>query len=187
MDVDVDIRHDHFTRVAGPNLQLEQLASGFAFTEGPVWHPYDKYLVFSDIICNTLYRWSRAEGVSVYRRPSYLANGNTFDRQGRLLTCEHGTSRVSRQNPDGKTEVVASHYEGKALNSPNDIVVKSDGAIYFTSQSGPRATSWDPSTAGVAVSGGLSPGAGWLANLAGGRLAQAKRPLFFRRRAAFVC
>jgi gluconolactonase len=143
MDVEVDVRHDQFIRVAGPNLQLEQIASDFAFTEGPVWHPYDKYLVFSDIICNTLYRWSQAEGVTVYRRPSYLANGNTYDRQGRLLTCEHGTSRVSRQNPDpqGAVEVVASHYQGRQLNSPNDIVVKSDGAIYLTDPNpgrGPR-------------------------------------------------
>ena len=139
--IDVEIRHPTFSQVTGAGLELEQLATGFAFTEGPVWQPYDQYLIFSDIICNTLYRWRQGEGVSVFRRPSYLANGNTFDRQGRLLTCEHGTSRVSRQNHDGAVEVLASHYEGRQLNSPNDIVVKSDGAIYFTDPNpgrGPR-------------------------------------------------
>ena len=129
--IDVDIRHPNFNQVAGSDLKLEQLATGFAFTEGPVWHPYYRYLIFSDIICNTLYRWRAGEGVSVFRRPSYLANGNTFDRQGRLLTCEHGTSRVSRQNQDGTVEVIASHYQGKELNSPNDIVVKSNGDNYI--------------------------------------------------------
>lgn len=139
--IDVDVRHPNFNRVVGSNLQLEQLATGFAFTEGPVWHPYDRYLIFSDIICNTLYRWGEGEGVSVFRQPSYLANGNTFDRQGRLLTCEHGTSRVSRQNQDGTVEILASHYQEKELNSPNDIVVKSTGDIYFTDPNpgrGPR-------------------------------------------------
>jgi gluconolactonase len=139
--IDLDIRHPTFNQVVGISPQLEQLATGFAFTEGPAWHPYDRYLIFSDIICNTLYRWREGEGVSVFRRPSYLANGNTFDRQGRLLTCEHGTSRVSRQNHDGAVEVLVSHYEGRQLNSPNDIVVKGDGAIYFTDPNpgrGPR-------------------------------------------------
>lgn len=139
--IDLDIRHPTFNQIVGASLELEQLATGFAFTEGPVWQPYDRYLIFSDIICNTLYRWREGEGVSVFRRPSYLANGNTFDRQGRLLTCEHGTSRVSRQDHDGAVEVLASHYEGRQLNSPNDIVVKSDGAIYFTDPNpgrGPR-------------------------------------------------
>ncbi len=130
--MNVDIRYKDFMKVVGPAPELERLVTGFAFTEGPVWHPYDKYLIFSDILCNTLYRWSEADGLSVYRRPSYLANGNTFDRQGRLLTCEHATSRVSRQNSEGQVEVIADHYDGKELNSPNDIVVRSNGDIYFT-------------------------------------------------------
>ena len=139
--IDVEIRHPTFNQVAGSSPELEQLATGFAFTEGPVWHPYDQYLIFSDIICNTLYRWREGEGISIFRRPSYLANGNTFDRQGRLLTCEHGTSRVSRQKLDSTVEVLASHYQGRQLNSPNDIVVRSDGAVYFSDPNpgrGPR-------------------------------------------------
>jgi len=137
----IDIEQPTFNKIAGPTLTLEKILTGFCFTEGPVWHPYDQYLIFSDIICNTIYRWSQAEGLSVFRRPSYLANGNTLDRQGRLLTCEHGTSRVSRQNSDGTVEVLASHFEGKELNSPNDIVTKSNGDIYFTDPNpgrGPR-------------------------------------------------
>jgi gluconolactonase len=139
--MNVEIRDARFTQIIDPAVELEQIATGFAFTEGPVWHPAHKYLIFSDIICNTLYRWSQAEGVAVYRRPSYLANGNTYDHQGRLLTCEHGASRVSRQNHDGTMEAIATHYQGRQLNSPNDIVVKSDGAIYFTDPNpgrGPR-------------------------------------------------
>ena len=79
-----------------------------------------------------MYRWDVAHGATVFRQPSHKANGNTLDRQGRLLTCEHATSRVVRQELDGRLTVLASHYDGKELNSPNDIVVRSDGAIYFT-------------------------------------------------------
>ena len=79
-----------------------------------------------------MHRWDAAGGATVYRQPSHKANGNTLDGQGRLLTCEHATSRVVRQEPDGRLTVLASHYAGVELNSPNDIVVKRDGAIYFT-------------------------------------------------------
>jgi gluconolactonase len=111
---------------------LETVAAGFRFVEGPVWHPYERYLLFSDIMGNGLYRWSRLRGLTLFRENSYLTNGNTLDRKGRLLSCEHGTSRVSRTNLDGSYEVLISAYNGKGLNSPNDIVVKSDGAVYFT-------------------------------------------------------
>jgi gluconolactonase len=137
----IDIKNQTFKKIADSEINIQKICGGFCFTEGPVWHPYDNYLLFSDIICNTIYRWHQADGLTVFRRPSYLANGNTFDHQGRLLTCEHGTSRVSRQNNDGTVEVLASHYQGKELNSPNDIVVKSDGGIYFTDPTpgrGPR-------------------------------------------------
>jgi len=135
----IEIRDKRLNALFDVDTPLEKLATGFCFIEGPVWHPTDKYLVFSDIICNTMYRWSADDGVSVYRRPSYMANGNTFDRQGRLLTCEHGTSRVSRQNLDGVVEVIAAHYQGKELNSPNDIIVKSDGGVYFTDPNSGRS------------------------------------------------
>ncbi len=128
----IDIKEQTFKKIAGADITIEKILTGFCFTEGPVWHPYDKHLTFSDIICNTIYRWNDAAGLTIFRQPSYLANGNTFDRHGRLLTCEHGTSRVSRQNSDGTVEVLASRFEGKELNSPNDIVIKSNGDIYFT-------------------------------------------------------
>ncbi len=118
--------------ISAKGRELEQVVSGFEFLEGPVWHPDEKHLTFSDIVGNTMYRWSRAAGLDVFRKPSHMANGNTYDREGRLLTCEHATSRVTRTELNGSVGVLASHYEGKELNSPNDIVVGRDGSIYFT-------------------------------------------------------
>ena len=118
--------------ISAEGRELEQVASGFEFLEGPVWHPVEKHLTFSDIVGNTMYRWSRVAGLDVYRKPSNMANCNTYDREGRLLTCEHATSRVTRTDLNGRVEVLASHYRGKELNSPNDIVVGRDGSIYFT-------------------------------------------------------
>ena len=130
--MNLEIRDTRIHTIIDENQQLEQLATGFAFLEGPIWHPYEKHLTFSDIIGNCLYRWSEKQGLSVFREDSHMANGNTYDHQGRILTCEHATSRVTRTSPDGQYEILATHYQGKALNSPNDLVVKSDGAIYFT-------------------------------------------------------
>jgi gluconolactonase len=127
----VQIRPTGFAAIVG-DANLETLASGYGFLEGPVWHPYEKWLVFSDIPNNRMYR-RRPDGVvETFRDPSNMANGNTLDRQGRLLSCEHATSRVTRARPDGSSEVLVTHYGEKALNSPNDIVVAIDGAIYFT-------------------------------------------------------
>ena len=128
----IEIRDPRFLEVVDEGLQLETLQDGFQFTEGPIWHPTEKHLTFSDIPGNRMHRWSEGAGVSIYREPSNLANGNTYDLQGRILTCEHGTSRVTREEPSGETTIVASHYEGKELNSPNDIVVRSNGDIFFT-------------------------------------------------------
>ncbi|MBX7233581.1 MAG: SMP-30/gluconolactonase/LRE family protein [Caldilineales bacterium] len=112
---------------------LERLATGFGFTEGPIWHAGERHLTFSDIPGDAMYRWSEAEGVALFRQPSHKANGNAYDRQGRILTCEHASSRLSRSHRDGSGyEVLAAHYQGQELNSPNDVVVKSDGSIYFT-------------------------------------------------------
>ena len=116
----------------GTGSGIEQLITGFRFVEGPVWYPGQNALLFSDIIGNTMYRWSEREGVSVFREPSNMANGNTRDREGRLLSCEHATSRVSRTNTDGNYEVLATHFEGRELNSPNDIIVSRNGNIFFT-------------------------------------------------------
>jgi len=110
-----------------------QVAGGFQFTEGPVWHP-EGYLLFSDIPASIIYRYapgSDAAPVS-WRQPSGSSNGLTFDRSGRLLACEHGNRRVSRTEADGTVTPLASHYDGARLNSPNDIVVRSDGSVYFT-------------------------------------------------------
>jgi gluconolactonase len=130
--VTLDVRDPRLTEIIAPDARLEPLATGFQFLEGPVWMPIQAALVFSDIPGDTMYRWNAASGVTVFRRPSRKANGNACDRDGRILTCEHATSRVVRQELDGRLTVIASHYAGLELNSPNDIVVKRDGAIYFT-------------------------------------------------------
>lgn len=127
-----EIRDDRFRAVVGPDPRVERLATGFMFTEGPIWHPQAAHLTFSDIPGNHMRRWSREAGVKTYRKPSNMANGNVYDRLGRMVTCEHATSSVTREERDGSRTVLASHYKGKELNSPNDIVVKSDGGIYFT-------------------------------------------------------
>lgn len=123
---------DRFIDIVSPEAVLETVVDGFKFIEGAIWHPGRKEIVFSDIIGNTMYRWKKTDGLSIFRKPSNMANGNTLDRQGRLLTCEHATSRVTRTEPDGEITILASHYEGKELNSPNDIVTKRDGSIFFT-------------------------------------------------------
>lgn len=127
-----EIRDDLFRKVVGDETAVERLATGFDFTEGPIWHPREKHLTFSDMPGNHMRRWTAAGGVKTFRKPSNMANGNTYDRAGRMLSCEHATSQVTRTELDGTINVLATHYRGKQLNSPNDIVVKSDGRIYFT-------------------------------------------------------
>lgn len=135
------IANDGLVCIVEDGAQLEQLINGFRFVEGPAWHPEQSCLVFSDIIGNTMYRWCENDGVSVFRKPSNMANGNTWDSQDRLICCEHATSCVSRITSDGEREVLASHYQGSELNSPNDVVVNKHGHIFFTdpnSGRGPR-------------------------------------------------
>ena len=115
-----------------PTAKVELLHDGCRWAEGPVWFADGGYLVWSDIPNNRMLRWMPDVGVSVYRADSNYSNGNTRDREGRLVSCEHGGRRVTRTEPDGTITVVASHYKGKRLNSPNDVVVKSDGTIWFT-------------------------------------------------------
>ncbi len=127
----IDVRDERMLALVDENATRETIAETFEFTEGPIWHPSEHHLTFSDIPANKLYRWSENSGVTVYREPSNKANGNTYDKQGRIITCEHGTSRVVRD--DGQTiETIASHFDDKQLNSPNDIVVRKDGTIFFT-------------------------------------------------------
>ncbi|MCC7261599.1 MAG: SMP-30/gluconolactonase/LRE family protein [Candidatus Latescibacteria bacterium] len=114
------------------DAKVERLATGMQFTEGPVWNARGGFLVFSDIPANHMKRWSPIDGLTDYRVPSGKSNGLTYDRQGRLLACEHANRRVTRTEADGTISVIASHYKKKKLNSPNDVIVKSDGAVYFS-------------------------------------------------------
>jgi len=112
---------------------VERLATGFRWAEGPVWFGDGRFLLWSDIPNNRIMRWEEETGaVSAFRRPSNFANGNTRDRQGRLITCEHGARRVTRTEYDGRITVLIDRFNGRRLNSPNDVVVKSDGSIWFT-------------------------------------------------------
>ncbi len=134
MSEQYEIFDDRFNKLIKPGAQLEQLWTGGIWCEGPVYSK-DGYVLWSDIPNNRLMRWSQAEGASVFRSPSNFCNGNTRDHEGRLITCEHGTRRVTRTEHDGSITVVADNYFGKRLNSPNDVVVKSDGTIWFTDPS----------------------------------------------------
>jgi gluconolactonase len=123
-----------FDRIKPPfNAAVERLATGFRWAEGPVWFGDGRYLLCSDIPNNRIMRWDEQTGAFVvFRQPSNHANGNTRDRQGRLVTCEHEGRRVTRTEYDGAITVLLDRFDGKRLNSPNDVVVKSDGSIWFT-------------------------------------------------------
>jgi len=115
------------------NAAIERIATGFRWAEGPVWFRDGNYLLFSDIPNNRMLRWLEEDGhLSVFRAPSNHTNGNTRDREGRLISCEHDTRRVTRTELDGRITVLLDRYEGKRLNAPNDVVVAADGAVWFT-------------------------------------------------------
>ncbi|WP_198013605.1 SMP-30/gluconolactonase/LRE family protein [Crinalium epipsammum] len=114
------------------SVLIEQVATGFQFTEGLVWIVEDQCLLFSDIPANKIYKLNAAGQTAVFREPSHHANGLTRDRQGCLIACEHGSRRVTRTKPDGTVTVLSDRFGNQKLNSPNDVMVKSDGAIYFT-------------------------------------------------------
>src|SRR6266853_6284436 len=115
------------------NAAIERIATGFRWAEGPVYVRDGGYLLWSDIPNNRIMRWSEDDGhVSVFRSPSNYANGNTRDREGRLISCEHDSRRVTRTEHDGSITVVLDKFNGKPLNAPNDVVVAADGAIWFT-------------------------------------------------------
>jgi gluconolactonase len=120
-------------KIVPEGARIEKLAGGFRFTEGPVWMR-EGYLLFSDIPNNVILKWDprAADKTTDFRRPSANTNGNTLDPQGRLVCCEHSGRRVSRREQDGSYATIVERYEGKRLNSPNDVVFKSDGAMYFT-------------------------------------------------------
>ena len=124
---------DRFHGLTIGTARLEKLYEGCRWAEGPAYFPAGRYLVWSDIPNDRMLRFDEtSNAVSVFRSPAGYTNGNTVDRQGRLVTCEHGNRRVSRTEHDGSITTLASHYKGKRLNSPNDAVVKSDGSIWFT-------------------------------------------------------
>lgn len=120
-----------FRELFSPGARVQRLATGFQFTEGPLWIAETKCLLFSDIPGNTIYQWKSGQ-VTPFRHPSHNANGLTRDRQGRLIACEHGSRRLTRTEHDGTLTVLADVFAGKRLNSPNDVIVRRDGTIYFT-------------------------------------------------------
>lgn len=128
----LEIRDPRLTSIVGTHVEFERIATGCLFTEGPLWHPRGEYLLWSDMPGDHLRRWSKADGVTTFRQPCNKSNGLTWDRQGRLLACEHASSQVTRTEPDGRITPLATHYDGKQLNSPNDIVCAQDGGIYFS-------------------------------------------------------
>lgn len=129
---DFDVKDPaEFKKLFPASAKVERLATDLQFVEGPVWMP-GGFLVFSDIPANELKRWDGKGGVTTFRKPSNNANGNTLDQSGRLVTAEHGAHRISRSAADGSVESLVESFEGKSLNSPNDVVVKSDGSIWFT-------------------------------------------------------
>jgi len=132
-DSDLRVLDSRFERIILGFAAIERIAGNGRFNEGPVWFGDGRYLLWSDIPNDRIMRWEEETGaVSVFRRPSHYANGNTRDRQGRLITCEHDTQRVTRTEYDGSITVLAETFDGKKLTGPNDVIVKSDGSIWFS-------------------------------------------------------
>jgi gluconolactonase len=132
-DPAVQVLDPSFAKYRLALASVERLATGFRWCEGPVWFGDGRYLLWSDIPNNRVMKWEEETGaVSIFRKPSNNTNGNTRDRQGRLVTCEHDTQRLTRTEYDGTITVLAERFEGKRLTGPNDVVVKSDGSIWFS-------------------------------------------------------
>src|ERR1700731_874854 len=129
----IKVLDPRFAKYALPMAAIERIAGGCRFTEGPVWFGDGRYLLFSDIPNDRIMKWEEETGVvSAFRRPSHYANGNTRDRAGRLITCEMDAQRLTRTEYDGRITVLALNFDGKRLTGPNDVVVKSDGSIWFS-------------------------------------------------------
>ena len=129
---DFEVIDERFRYMMQGNAWVEKLHGGMLWAEGPVWFADGQYLLWSDIPNNVILQYAEGLGVRVWRHPSNNTNGHTRDREGRLISCEHGGRRVSRTEHDGSYTVLVDRYKGKRLNSPNDVVVKSDGTIWFT-------------------------------------------------------
>jgi gluconolactonase len=130
--VAVDVKSEKLTELVDPNVEVEQLATGFTFTEGPIWHPTEQVLYFSDMPADIRRKVTLDGTVTEVRNPAFKCNGMTLDADLNLLVCEHVTSMLVRERSDGRREILAYHYEGQYLNSPNDVCVRSDGTIYFS-------------------------------------------------------
>jgi gluconolactonase len=128
----IEVNSPKLNELVDPDATVETLASGFTFTEGPIWNKAEQCLYFSDMPADIRRRWSEADGISEVRNPSNKCNGMTYDADGNLYVCEHATSTLVREAPDGTRTTIASHLGDKEINSPNDVVVKSDGAAYFS-------------------------------------------------------
>jgi gluconolactonase len=128
----VVVKADELEQLLDPDAEVEQLATGFIFTEGPIWNAAGEFLLFSDMPGDVRRRWSERDGVEEVMRPANKCNGMVYDADGNLLVCEHVTSSLVRERPDGTRETIASHFRGKELQSPNDVVTRSDGTIYFS-------------------------------------------------------
>ena len=131
----IEIHDDRFTSIVDQTVSLNVVGSNFDFIEGPIWNHIDNHLIFSDMPGNKMRKWTSENGIDIFREPSNMANGNAYDNQGRLVTCEHATSQVTRTEKDGTISILASKYDNKELNSPNDIIVSSNNTIYFTDPS----------------------------------------------------
>jgi sugar lactone lactonase YvrE len=128
----ITVRDNRLNDLVASDAEPEKIASGYQFTEGPVWHSRDESLIFSDVRGGAMYRWTERGGATVFRQASGVGNGNTYDPQMRLLTCEHEGRRVSRTAADGTVETLVSHYQGKRLSSPNDVICTRSGDVIFT-------------------------------------------------------
>ena len=131
-DPSIVILDKRFAKYVQFNAAVERLWNGVRWAEGPVWFGDGRYLLFSDIPNNAIMRWTEETEISKFRNPSNYTNGNTRDRQGRLISCEHDSRRVTRTELDGRITVLMDSYLGKKLNAPNDVVVHSNGSIWFT-------------------------------------------------------
>jgi gluconolactonase len=134
--IDIDMRAPDLEALIPPDARMDQIAHGLAFGEGPVWCRRTEQLFYVDILGNTIWRWKPGVGNSVVLRPSGKANGMTLDTEGRLIVAGWASRTIWRMGPEGTIVVLASHYDGKKFNSPNDIVMKSDGALYWTDPQG---------------------------------------------------
>ena len=130
--MDTDMEAPGFARIVPEDASLDRIACQLLFGEGPVWNARQEYLLWVDIVGDTIWKWVPGQGASVFLRPSGKANGMTYDKQGRLVVAGWASRSVWRMAHDGSIVTIASHYQGKKINTPNDIVVKSDGAIYWT-------------------------------------------------------